>query len=71
MKGENYFGYRMLFQLVPGDFSYRINQNNYNSNWKKVLGFRNMQEKLENILYSRFVPRPAGKEVDVPKLKKS
>ena len=24
--------------------------NNYNSNWKKVLGFRNMQEKLEKYL---------------------
>ena len=23
-------------------------QNNYNSNWKKLLGFRNMQKKLEN-----------------------
>ena len=26
-----------------------MNQNNYNSNWKKLLGFRNMQEKLEKI----------------------
>ena len=25
--------------------------NNYNSNWKKLLGFRNLQEKLENIPY--------------------
>ena len=24
-----------------------INQNNYISNWKRFLGFRNMQEKLE------------------------
>ena len=24
-----------------------MNWNNYNSNWKKLLGFRNMQEKLE------------------------
>jgi hypothetical protein len=24
-----------------------INQNNENSNWKKLLGFRNMQEKLK------------------------
>jgi hypothetical protein len=37
----------MLFQLVPGGFSYVINWNNYNSNWKKILGLRNMQEKLE------------------------
>ena len=37
----------MLFQLVPVGFSDLTNQNNYNSNWKKLLGFRNMQEKLE------------------------
>ena len=24
-----------------------MNQKNYNSNWKNILGFRNMQEKLE------------------------
>ena len=41
----------MLFQLVPGGFSYLMNQNNYNSNWKKILGFRNMQEKLENVKF--------------------
>jgi hypothetical protein len=35
--------------LVPGGFSYHLNQKNYNSNWKKILGFRNMQEKLENV----------------------
>ena len=28
---------------------YLINQNNQNSNWKKVLGFRNMQENVEKI----------------------
>ena len=38
----------MFFQFVPGDFSYLTNQNNQDSNWKKILGFRNMQEKLEN-----------------------
>ena len=27
-----------------------MNWNNYNSNWKKLLGFRNMREKLENEL---------------------
>ena len=26
-----------------------INWNNSNSNWKKLLGFRNMQEKLEMV----------------------
>ena len=25
-----------------------MDQNNYNSNWKKMLGFGNIQEKLEN-----------------------
>ena len=30
----------MLFWLVPGGFSYLIN-------YKKILGFRKMQEKLE------------------------
>ena len=38
----------MLSYLVPGGFSDLINWNNYNSNWNKLLGFRNMQEKLEN-----------------------
>ena len=46
----------MLFQLVPECFSYLINQNN--SNWKKLLGFRSMQEKLEifnsDFLYSFY-----------------
>ena len=30
------------------DFQYLINQNDQNSNWKKILGFGNMQENLEN-----------------------
>ena len=30
-----------FIQIVNG-------QNNYNSNWKTILEFRNMQEKLEN-----------------------
>ena len=42
------FGKRMLFELAPGGFSYLINQINYSSNWKKIFGFRNMQEKLED-----------------------
>ena len=37
----------MLFQLVPGGLSDQKNWNNYDSNWKKLLGFRNVQEKLE------------------------
>ena len=40
----------MLFYLVPGGFSYLINQNNSSPNWKKLLGFRNTQENLENAL---------------------
>ena len=31
-----------------------MNQNNYNLNWKQILGFRNMQEKLENIYVISF-----------------
>ena len=42
----------MFFQLVLGSFSDLKNQNNYNSNWKKILGFRNLQEKLENSFFS-------------------
>ena len=41
----------LLFKVVPGGFSYLINQNNFNSNWKKSLRFRNMQEKLEKKVY--------------------
>ena len=46
-----------------------INQNNQNSNWKKLLGLglRNMQEKLENVqLYIRSV-----KTTDETKRKKN
>ena len=41
----------MLFWLVPGGFLDLKYYNNYNSNWKKLLGFRNLQEKLENVGY--------------------
>ena len=37
--------------IVPRAFSYLINYNNDNSNWKKLLGFRNMQEMLENSFF--------------------
>ena len=33
----------MLFQLAPGGIL------GLNSNWEKILGFRNIQEKLEKI----------------------
>ena len=35
-------------KLIPAGFSGLIHYKNYNSNWKKILGFRDMQEKLEN-----------------------
>ena len=45
----------MLFQLVPGGFSYLINQNHQNSNWKKLLRFRYMQFSLFlNLSFSLF-----------------
>ena len=44
----------MLFKLVPDGFSYLINWKNLNSNWKKLLGFRNIQEKLEKIFFVYF-----------------
>ena len=50
VKGQSLFCYRMcFFLLVPGGFLDVINQNNYNSNWKKILGCRNLQEKLEKV----------------------
>ena len=36
--------------MLNGDFSDLINYSNYNSNWKKLLGLRNMEEKLENMI---------------------
>ena len=36
-----------------------MNQKNQNSNWKKILEFRNMQEKLENnVAYNIFTTVP-------------
>ena len=35
VKGQNNFGSRMLFKIIPGGFSDLIYDNNYNSNWKK------------------------------------
>ena len=46
VKGQNNFDNRMLFKLVPGGFSYLTNQNSY---WKKLFGFRNMQETFEKV----------------------
>ena len=33
--------------VVPGGFLDLENWNNYNSNWKKLSGLKNLQEKLE------------------------
>ena len=41
-------GKEMLFKHFPGCFLKQKNQNNFNPNWKKIVGFRNMQKKLEN-----------------------
>ena len=56
----------MLFQLVPGDLSDLKKQNNYNSSWKKLLGFRNLQEKLENIISEK---RKATNKITFKQLK--
>ena len=55
VKGQTIFGKRMLFKYFTGGFSYLINQNNWNSNWNKILGFRNMQEKLKKKYYHEDV----------------
>ena len=53
VKGQNIFLLKeCFFNLFLEVFSDPINWNNYNSNWKKLLGFRNMQEKLEKYIYS-------------------
>ena len=41
-------------QNAPGGFSDLINQKNYDSNWKHLLGFRNIQEKLEKISLTKI-----------------
>ena len=51
VKSQYNFWNRILFQLVSGGLSDRIHYKKYNSNWKKkYLGFKNLQEKLENLL---------------------
>ena len=45
------------FLTRSGDFSDLINRNNLNSNWKKSLGFRNLQEKLEKDFCKGFQSR--------------
>ena len=46
----------MLFQLVPGD-SQKLEQLEFKL--EKILGFRNMQEKLENIHDQLFMSEEA------------
>ena len=48
VKGQNNVWLQNAFKLVPGGFSDLINLKNLNSNLKKLMGFRNMQEKLKN-----------------------
>ena len=38
-----------------------MNKNNQNSNWKKSLGFKNMQEKLEKAMNSEINFKCIGK----------
>ena len=48
VKGQNIFWYQNAFLTCSWRFlRSQIIYNNYNSNWKKILGFRNMQEKLD------------------------
>ena len=47
VKGQQF----LVTECFLAGFSYLINWNNWNSNWKKLLGFWNMQENLENISY--------------------
>ena len=39
----------MLFKIVPGQEVYRMQhtKKDYDSKWKKILGFRNLHEKSE------------------------
>ena len=52
LKVRTIFGNIMLFELVPEGFSdlKKLNNYNSNSNWKKILGFRNLQEKFEKLV---------------------
>ena len=52
VKGQNNFLVTECFLTCSWRFLIsNKNENNYNSNWKKLLGFRNMLEKLEKNLY--------------------
>ena len=46
LKGKNNFWNRILFELVPGGFTDLVD---HDSNWKKILGFRNLQENLKKV----------------------
>ena len=47
VKGQYNFWNRMIFDLVPLE--------QLNSNWKKQLWFRNLQEKLANDTFESFI----------------
>ena len=48
------FGNRMPFYLVPGGFNISNKLEQLDFKLEKMLGFRNMQEKLENIITVSF-----------------
>ena len=41
-----------------------MNENHYNSNWKKILRFRNMQEKLEKKSDKSTQKKKLGKQTE-------
>ena len=49
MKGQNNFRKNIIFQLVPGGFSYLLNENNHNSNCKKNIGIYKHAGKVKKI----------------------
>ena len=52
-KVRTIFGNRMLFQLVPGDFSY-LNLNNSNSNWKReIIGIQRQPRKVRKLWFCK------------------
>ena len=58
MKGQNNFWWQNAFLTGSWRF-FRCNKSDYNSNLKKLLGFRNIQETLENIL-EKMDPAESG-----------
>ena len=55
IKGQTNFCCRILYQLVPGDFSDQIHQNKQNSNWKKNI---RIQKPAKKNRQANFVMKP-------------